>query len=322
MNRIENKTARLSQLEAILMAHPEGMTQSQLARKLGVHRSTILRNLADLTAPVYEQDRRYFIDREAYLVNLRLNLHEALSIHLASRLMSTRLDRRNPHIASALRKLGLAIQTLAPQIGEYLNLSAESFDDDTKVDDPHFLQVLEKVTVAWAEQREIILWYRKAETKEAKQYRFQPFYIEPSAIGQTVYAIGQIMPELEIRTFRLERIERIETTQNRFELPDNFSPTHLFDQAWGIWFTDQEPVEIVLRFSQRVAPRVRETRWHRTEQVEPLEDGRLLWRAQIAEPQEMMPWIRGWGADVEVLQPDLLRKTLAEEVKKMTEVYQ
>jgi predicted DNA-binding transcriptional regulator YafY len=322
MSRIENKTARLSQLEAILMAHPEGMTQSQLARKLGVHRSTILRNLADLTAPVYEQDRRYFIDREAYLVNLRLNLHEALSIHLASRLMSTRLDRRNPHIASALRKLGLAIQTLAPQIGEYLNLSAESFDDDTKVDDPHFLQVLEKVTVAWAEQREIILWYRKAETKEAKQYRFQPFYIEPSAIGQTVYAIGQIVPELEIRTFRLERIERIETTQNRFELPDNFSPTHLFDQAWGIWFTDQEPVEIVLRFSQRVAPRVRETRWHRTEQVEPLEDGRLLWRARIAEPQEMMPWIRGWGADVEVLQPDLLRKTLAEEVKRMTEVYQ
>ncbi len=322
MSRIENKTARLSQLEAILMAHPEGMTQSQLARKLGVHRSTILRNLADLTAPVYEQDRRYFIDREAYLVNLRLNLHEALSIHLASRLMSTRLDRRNPHIASALRKLGLAIQTLAPQIGEYLNLSAESFDDDTKVDDPHFLQVLEKVTVAWAEQREIILWYRKAETKEAKQYRFQPFYIEPSGIGQTVYAIGQIVPELEIRTFRLERIERIETTQNRFELPDNFSPTHLFDQAWGIWFTDQEPVEIVLRFSQRVAPRVRETRWHRTEQVEPLEDGRLLWRARIAEPQEMMPWIRGWGADVEVLQPDLLRKTLAEEVKRMTEVYQ
>lgn len=323
MNRIENKTARLSQLEAILMAHPEGMTQAQLARKLGVHRSTILRNLTDLTliAPVYEQDRRYFIDREAYLVNLRLNLHEALSIHLASRLMSTRLDRRNPHIASALRKLGQAIQTLAPQMGEYLNISAESFDNDTKIDDPHFLQVLEKLTIAWAEQKEILLWYRKIDSSEAKYYRFQPFYIEPGAVGQTVYTIGQIMPETQIRTFRLDRIERIETTQNRFKLPDEFNPAHLFDQAWGIWFTDQEPIEIVLRFSQRVAPRVRETRWHRTEQVEPLEDGRLLWRAQIAEPQEMMPWIRGWGADVEVLQPENARKVMAAEAERLMQVY-
>ena len=82
---------------------------AQIASRLGVHRSTILRNLADIQAPVSEAHGRYFIDREAYLVNLRLTLHEALSVHLAGRLMATCMDRANPHAAAAaLRKPGLA----------------------------------------------------------------------------------------------------------------------------------------------------------------------------------------------------------------------
>ncbi|MHB8194442.1 MAG: WYL domain-containing protein, partial [Bellilinea sp.] len=91
--------------------------------------------------------------------------------------------------------------------------------------------------------------------------------------------------------------------------------------AWGIWFTDEKPIEVVLKFGRRVAQRVGETRWHRTEQVTELEDGGLLWRALIAEPQEMMPWIRGWGADVEVLEPEGLREVIKAEVIRLHHVY-
>jgi len=80
-------------------------------------------------------------------------------------------------------------------------------------------------------------------------------------------------------------------------------------------------VEVVLRFSPHVARRVQETRWHRSERTEPQPDGSLVWRAQIAEPKEMLPWIRGWGADVEVLGPEGLRGTLEAEVQKMAKVY-
>jgi predicted DNA-binding transcriptional regulator YafY len=321
MSRIENKLQRLEEIEAILLAHPEGQTQSQLADRLGVHRSTVMRNLIDLSAPVYEEDGRFFIDREAYLVNLKLNLHEALAIHLAGRMMSARLDRRNPHIAGALRKLGIAVKNLAPAIGDHLCLSADCFDNQSKVDDPLFLQVLEKLTIAWAEQCEVELWYRKPDSVESKKYIFRPFFIEPGAVGQTIYSIGQISPEYEVRTFKLERILRIELTQNHFELPDDFDAGHLFDQAWGIWFTDQEPVEVQLKFSQRVAQRVRETRWHPSEQVSICEDGSLLWQAFIAEPREMMPWIRGWGSDVEVLMPLNIREEMVEEAHRIAALY-
>jgi predicted DNA-binding transcriptional regulator YafY len=47
-----------------------------------------------------------------------------------------------------------------------------------------------------------------------------------------------------------------------------------------------------------------------------MEDGTLIWRAFIAEPREMLPWIRGWGADVEVIVPMELRKSIAQELRR------
>ena len=70
MNRSTTKAARLEQIETLLLTHPQGLTQAEMARRLGVNRSTVLRNLADLQAPIYEEGRRVFIDRSAYLVDV------------------------------------------------------------------------------------------------------------------------------------------------------------------------------------------------------------------------------------------------------------
>lgn len=321
MNRAQNKSSRLSQIEALLIDRPNGMTQSELAQRLGVHRSTILRNLEDMDAPTYEDHGRIFIDREAYLVNLRLNLHEALSIHLAGRFMSTCMDRRNPHVASMLRKLGISLEKLAPLISYFIRSSANTFDNDSKRSAPHYLQVLEKLTLGWAEKRKVQIWYRKAEGGAVKEYCFCPYFVEVSAAGQAVYAIGRIEPQKEMRTFKIERVERIELLKDAYSIPRDFDPEKLLSQAWGIWFTEQQPVKIQVRFSQRVAKRVMETRWHPTEQVTEQPDGSLLWCATIAEPREMLPWIRGWGADVEVLEPAELRAQIKQEIELTYQQY-
>jgi len=321
MNRIENKTMRLSQIEALLMDNPEGLTQADLARRLGVHRSTILRNLADIQAPIYEDHGRLFLDREAYLVNLRLTLHEALSIHLAGRFMATCMDRRNTHVASMLRKLGISLEKLAPLISHFIRSSADTFDDDSKRQDPHYLQVLEKITLAWAEKRKVQLWYLGADEKEVKEHLFCPYFIEVGAVGQAIYAIGRIEPQKEMRTFKIDRVERIELLKEAYTIPKSFDPQQLLSQAWGIWYTDQQPVKIKLRFSPRVAVRVKETRWHPTEEVSEQKDGSLLWCASIAEPREMQPWIRGWGADVEVLEPQELREVILKELTQAITIY-
>ncbi len=322
MSRVEKKSIRLSQIETLLLDHPEGLTKSQIADRINVHRSTVSRNLCDMIAPVYEDNGRLFIDRECYLVHLHLSLHEALSVHLAGRLLSTCIERQNPHTASAFRKLGLALETLAPQISRFVRSSANSFDDETKRNDPHYQQVLEILTLSCANNQKVRLWYRSAEKGVVKEHIFCPYFIEVAAAGQAIYVIGQIEPECVQRTYRLERIERIELTAAYYTFPNDFDSDALFSQAWGIWYSEQDPVTVRLRFSAAVAKRVRETRWHLSETIAPLDDGSLLWRAEIAEPREMMPWIRGWGCDVEVLEPVWLRERIAVEAKRTAALYE
>ena len=329
MKRAANKAERLLQIEQLLLAHPEGLTQAELARRLGVDRSTILRNLADAPKHIYEElDGRLKIDRRADLINVRLNLHEALAVHLAARLLATRMDRQNRHAAAALRKLGHAMARWAQRISTHVVQAADVMDDSAQRDDPVYLSVLERLTEAWANERKVRIWHQVETGEKVLEYLLSPYFIEPYAIGQTTHVIGKAQllegrgwSVEKLRTFKIERIRRAEPTTEAYRIPDEVDPRSYLADAWGIWTSEGEPVEVTLRFSPRVARRVQETRWHRSERSEPQPDGSLVWRARIAEPKEMLPWIRGWGADVEVLGPEELRRTLEAEVRKMARVY-
>jgi len=324
MSRAETKTARLFLIEDLLLAHPEGLSQSDIARKLGVNRSTVNRYLPDLPQHIYIDDmdgNRWKIDRQAYLVNVRFNLNEAMAVHLASRLLATRMDRQNPHAASALQKLGLSLRTLAPFVNRYMVQSANRMSSSEHKQDPVYLQALEKLTLAWAEGKKTQVWHRSDKHHDVKEYVFSPYYIEPYAIGQSTYVFGHSEPPGGIRTFKIERIERVELLREMYTIPESFDPFEMLADAWGIWFTDGEPEQVKLLFHQRATQRVGETRWHRKEQVEIQEDGRLLWRALIDEPREMLPWVRGWGADVEVIEPQWMRDEISNEAREMMEIY-
>ncbi|GIV99946.1 CRISPR-associated helicase Cas3' [Roseiflexus sp.] len=329
MKRAANKAERLLQIEQLLLAHPEGLTQAELARRLGVNRSTILRNLADASRHIYEEpDGRLKIDHCADLINLRLNLHEALAMHLAARLLATRMDRQNRHAAAALRKLGHAIERWAQRISVHVLHAADIMDDAAQRDDPVYLSVLETLTEGWASERKVRVWHQLATGEKVLEYLFSPYFIEPYAIGQTTHVIGRarLLGERgwsgeKMRTFKIERIRRAEMTAEIYQIPEDFDPRVYLSDAWGIWSSEGEPVEVALHFSAPAARRVQETRWHRSERTELQPDGSLIWRARIAEPKEMIPWIRGWGADCEAVSPDWLRKELEKEVRKMARVY-
>jgi CRISPR-associated endonuclease/helicase Cas3 len=322
VNRAENKASRLIQIENLLLGHPEGMTQAEIARRLQVDRSTIHRDLLDVPGHIYqEEDGRLRIDRTADLINVRLNLHEALSVHIAARLLATRMDRQNPHAASALRKLGVAMERWAARISRHVLQSADVMDEAAQRHDPVYLQSLEKLTQAWADQRKVQIWHHSEVADKVMEYTFSTYFIEPYAVGQTTHVIGLAEPPGKIRTFKIERIRRVEISRDPYDLPADFDPRALLADAWGIWYTENEPVEVVLKFHPRVARRVQETRWHRSVEEQELPDGSLLWQARVAEPQEMLPWIRGWGADVEVLEPEKLRKALEKEARRMARLY-
>ena len=313
------------QLEQLLLSHPLGLRRSEVARRLGVHRATVARYVTELTGllPLMEEDDgRISINRDHYLNNIRLTIHESLSLYLASRLMTDRTDRFNPHAAAALRKLGQSLRVFAPTIGQHIVAEADRVESSRTRRDPAYLAVLETLTRGWSEGRLVSLVHHSLHRNADCPYLFAVYLILPYAVGQSILVIGRCQGEGHLRTLRVDRIVEASLSQERYEPPAEEALTEALAHAWGIWISDAEPVQVVLRFSGQVAHRVRETVWHPSQELTDLTDGRLIWRARIAEPREMFPWIRGWGADVEVMEPLELRQRMAQEAAALAIMYE
>ena len=322
----ERKFENLDKLIQLLLDNPQGLRKAEIARRLNVHRSTAAEYLDDLShmhIPVYEpSEGRFAILRDRYEVKISVNMHESLALHLAARLLTTRTDKHYPHAASALRKLGRAIEGLAPLISNHMQQSANVLDGDHRRRDPIFMQALETLTQAWSQGRKVRLTHEMEDGK-VHTYLFAPYFIEPYAVGRTLHVIGFREPPGKLRTFKIERIRTIQLSDETYSIPAGFDPGDQLKDAWGIWYTEGEPEEVRLWFSKKVARRVSETDWHHTGKiVQENEDGSIVWTARVAEWQEMLPWIRGWGADLEVLRPEELRQALKREARGLAGLYQ
>lgn len=322
---------RVFEIRDYLASTHEPVTRNHLASRFDVSRHTIYRDLAKVEqiTPISETpDGKIFIARQDYLANVHFSIHEAMAVYLAARLLITRMDRRNKHATSALRKLAKAFAHFAPEISRQMAHSAQAVEDKLlpsgsveDQQDRQYQAALETLTRAMADRKKVRFGYRKDENSPEKEHTLSPYFIEPYAIGQTTYVVGQLENKPKLYTFKVERITRAELLAETYLIPPEFNIADYLADAWGIWTSSQEPVPVSLRFCKEVAFRVKETRWHSQQEIEELPDGALLWRSRVANPTEMLPWIKSWGAQVVVLEPADLRAQLAEEARRLVELY-
>jgi CRISPR-associated endonuclease/helicase Cas3 len=318
MSRGMNRSDRLREMERLYIQR--GFTDIELAARLGVDRTTVYKDRIALEAevPFVEvEPGRWKIDRTRYLSEIRVHLHEALVLYLATRRMSRQTRISQPHVASALEKLAV---TLKQPMTERLVKAATAVLAQSA--QPERIVVLETIARAWVERLKVRITHRALHAQRALTYTVSPYLIEPSLWSDGAYVIGYSDVHGDVATFKIERIERAVLTTEPFSIPEGFDDHELLKYAWGIWYGEGTPVTVQLRFAPGEATRrLKETIWHPTQQVNDCEDGGCLWTAQVAEWQEMVPWVRGWGADVEVLAPKELREEIAGEARRMAKMY-
>jgi predicted DNA-binding transcriptional regulator YafY len=187
---------------------------------------------------------------------------------------------------------------------------------------PLFAGVFETVALGWATGRKVRIWHQAAGSEHVHQYLLSPYFVEPSAVGYATHVIGYEESYFhQVYTFKLERVQAAQLTNEVFEVPADFDPTALLDSAWGIMF-GEELVEVRLRFSPQVARRVAESIWHPSQQLAQCADGGCIFTVQIAHPLEMKNWIRGWGSQVVVESPAALRAEIAAEARETVARYE
>lgn len=317
MERIQSKAARLQRIENRLYNVPRGLRVAELAEYCGVDRRTIYRDLQaleDLGAPIWQADGRYGIDRESYLSTIRLNLNEAVALFFAARLLAHHSDEHNPNVVSALNKLasGLPDTTISSHMSRLAEIiRARPLRAD-------YVRVLDTVTRAWADRHKVLIRYRAA-SGELTERVICPYFLEVSRSEPASYVIAYDDLRAALRTFKLERVADAELLGITYSIPDDFDPYAHLAAAWGVM--DEVEVEVQLRFSQAVAPRVRESVWHHSQQLADTPDGGCELRMRVGGIREVRSWVLSWGGDVEVLAPPALRDEVLAHARRMLAQY-
>jgi len=319
-----DRGARLMRVANLLRAHPDGIRVEDIAGRIGISRRTAYRDLValegELAMPTWSEGGRWGILDAAFLPPLKLTTSEAMAVFLAARLMVRYADKYDPDLASAFEKLS---EGLPGPLTEHVARSLDVLQRAAKV--PRFTDLVHTLTRAWAERRVVEILYQPAayEGRRSGTGRriVRPYLIEPSAQTHALYLIGLDEERGGLRTFKIERIREVTVTPRTFEPPEAGSIEAMLQQAWDI-IADQPATRIVVSFTRRVARRVAETIWHRSQEVETQIDGSLTWRATVSGTIEVRLWILSWGDDAEVLEPAELRDDIRATLRRSLERYE
>ncbi len=112
------------------------------------------------------------------------------------------------------------------------------------------------------------------------------------------------------RNFVLSNIERVETLDRTFARKRRFSLGEYAERSFGVF--QEEPFDVVWRFSPKAALDARQFLFHPTQRLEDEPDGSLLVRFQAGGALEMCWHLFTWGGEVEVLSPPHLKRLLVE----------
>jgi CRISPR-associated endonuclease/helicase Cas3 len=300
-----------------------GYTDVEMAARLNVNRQTVhddRRSLATKLGPeAFEklERGRYKIRRHVYLSQVSLTLFNSLPLYLFGIKSARQLGIAQPHMVTALEKLALCLrQPMAQKLVRSAELLRSSAGREQQT------SIFETVALAWAEQRRLDIDYVALGRTREIRHTVDPYLIEPSVWSDAVYVIGRSEPDKRVMSFKLDRIKYAYAQSETFEFPVDFDDQEFLRHAWGVWTGEGEPQQVVLRFTGAEAiQRLRETRWHPLEQVVVLPDARVEWQAPISQWREMLPWVRGWGSEVEVVSPKDLRDELQRETAALARIY-
>ena len=115
--------------------------------------------------------------------------------------------------------------------------------------------------------------------------------------------------------FAIERMTKLEITADRFRYPGprKYDPEEMFKGSIGI-FQDQAGTEeeVTLRFAAKpwLHRYLTERTWHPSQSFKEEAGGSVVMTMTLTSTVELVPWIRSFGDDVEVVGPASLKADL------------
>jgi predicted DNA-binding transcriptional regulator YafY len=125
--------------------------------------------------------------------------------------------------------------------------------------------------------------------------------------GALHYLIGWCESKKDFRYFSLADIKSISLTNSAYQKNSTFNLEEYTRRSFGVF--QEEPYDVVWRFSPGVAAKAREYYFHPTQRIKEEPDGSLLVKFKAGGAKEMCWHLMTWEGEAEIIKPAHLKNT-------------
>ena len=289
---------------------------TKLAQLLEVSTKTVMRD--QLMLPV-EYDDKIYAYRYTYPVKsfptVQISESELLALLVAEKaLKEYEGTPYHGQLAHAFAKLSESLHSKVSFSPDGINSVSFHHSGLGKTD----LKVFDRLSQALRESREVEFDYLKPGARTVEARRVRPYHL--SNRENFWYLVAHDTDKNDLRHFAVARMRSITVTTRKFERPADFDAERHFAKSFGA-FVGKGDHRVVVRFSPKVADRVKERVWHRSQVEKERPDGSLELTLRVDNLEEVERWVLGWGADVEVVAPRELIDRVRTVAGRVTKLY-
>ena len=206
-------------------------------------------------------------------------------------------------------------------VNNMLSLGKERLSGRIAVEDiPSGHQHLTSVMEAMTENREIIIEYQKYTKATAEKFTLHPYAVKEYA--KRWYIVAFCVERKAMRVYGLDRVIKLDSTENTFTFPKSFDIDNLFATSFGIYLPEGNGRTITFRTNVTEARFLRDLPLHNS-QTEISNDGTYVtFSLFICPDRNLIMEFCKYGSRIEVLSPEDVRNTVKEELEKASKLYQ
>lgn len=321
------KGERVAQLELILRSHPEGLRKSDIARRIGVHRSTIGRYIDELKqySEIYEDNNLVKIVPGSDDEPLALSVYESLALNMGVEMLLKNSEFRTPHLASGLRKIAVGMQGYAPKVSADIMAIADQVESEANLANSLQNETLEVLIDSWVSGRivRIVHTHKEGDIVLDEETELAPYFIgfvESDKGRNPVTVTGRLRHTTEIVTLDISKIKSVTILNETYTIPDNLKAFRRMETpASPEYVVDTIPLTLLVK--QKSALNSFDALTHGEIRTEKNADGTRICRFDAENSIELILRIIQCGDAVEVLEPVKFRNKLKDYLENILKIY-
>lgn len=206
-------------------------------------------------------------------------------------------------------------------VNNMLRLGKERLSGRVSVEDiPSGHMHLTAIMDAMMESQKVQIIYHKYTSSEAEQFTLHPYAVKE--VAKRWYLVAYCEERKALRVYGLDRIKKLEVTDDRFKMPKGFDVDEVFATSFGIYRPEGTAKLITFRTSATQARFLRDLPLHSSqEEVKSPDKDHVTFTIFVCPDDSLIMEFCKLGSRVEVLSPKEIRDAVAEHHRAAARLY-